>query len=127
MFNWFKKINKDFEETEAYTCTTTSYLKLTAEEAKQLADVKRTMKVTQMAACWAEKSYEAIDNAVDQGLYAVEVACPVARELTMEDLDMMVDIAKEYAKIMEGLGYEIEFNSTLYTIARVNWEGGGKQ
>jgi hypothetical protein len=42
----------------------------------------------------------------------------------MEDLDMMVDIAKEYAKIMEGLGYEIEFNSTLYTIARVSWEGG---
>ena len=126
MFNWFKKINKDFEGTKEYTCTTTtSYLKLTAEEAKQLADVKRTMKVNQMAACWVEKSYEAIDHAVDQGLYAVEVACPVARE-TMEDLDMMVDIAKEYAKKMEELGYEIEFNSTLYTISRVSWEGGGK-
>ena len=126
MFNWFKKINKDFEETKEYTCTTPSYLKLTAEEAKQLADVKRTMKVNQMAACWAEKSYEAIDKVADLGLYAVEVACPVARELTMEDLDMMVNIAKEYAKIMEELGYGIEFNSTLYTIARVSWEGGGK-
>lgn len=125
MFNWFKKINKDFEETKGYTCTTTSYLKLTAEEAKQLADVKRTMKVNQMAACWAEKSYEAIDKVADLGLYAVEVACPVARE-TMEDLDMMVDIAKEYAKKMEELGYEIEFNSTLYTISRVSWKKGGK-
>ena len=125
MFNWFKKNNKDFEETKEYTCTTPNYLKLTAEEAKQLTDVKRTMKVNQMAACWTEKSYEAINKAIDLGFYAIEVMCPGVRELTMEDLDMMVDIATEYEKIMEELGYDIEFD-TLYTISHVSWEGGGK-
>jgi hypothetical protein len=127
VFNWFKKINKDFEETEEYTCTTTSCLKLTAEEAKQLADVKRATRVNQMAACWVEKSYEVIDKAVDQGLYTTEVTCPVAGVFTMEDLKVMADIAKEYKKKMEELGYNIVFDTTLYSTARVSWEKGGKQ
>jgi hypothetical protein len=124
MFNWFKKTNKGFQETKEYTCTTTSYLKLTAEEAKQLADVMRAMKINQMAACWVEKSYEAIDNAVDQGLYAVEVVCPITRDPAMEELEIMADIAKEYATKMEELGYEVEFNS-FYTVAGINWKEGG--
>ena len=125
MFNWFKKVNKDFEETEQYTCTS-SYLKLTAEEAKQLADVKRAMKVNQTAACWAEKSYEAVNKAVDLGLYAIEIMCPGVRALTMEDQPQMKAIATEYKKIMKELGYDIEFD-TLHTTARVSWERGGKQ
>ena len=125
MFNWFKKFNKDFEETEEYTCTTTSYLKLTAEEAKQLADVKRSMRVNQMAACWAEKTHEAINKAIDLGLYAIEVMCPGVRAFTMEDQPQMKAIAAEYEKIMEELGYDIEFD-TLHTTARVSWKDGGK-
>ena len=127
MFNWFKKINKDFEETKEYTCTTTtSCLKLTAEEAKQLADVKRALKLNQMAACWVEKSYEVIDQAVDQGFYTAEVTCPVAEVFTVEDLKVMADVAKEYKKKMEELGYNIVFDTTLYSTARVSWEKGGK-
>lgn len=126
MFNWFKKINKDFEETEQYT-RISSCLKLTAEEAKQLADVKRTTRVNQMAACWVEKSYEVIDKVVDLGHYTAEVTCPVAGVLTMEDFTLMKDIAKEYKERMEELGYNIVFDTTLYSTARVSWERGGKQ
>ena len=126
MFNWFKKINKDFEETTEYTCTTTSYLKLTAEEAKQLSDVKRAMKVNQMAACWVEKSHEAINKTVDMGFYAIEIMCPRIGALTMEDQPQMKAIAAEYKKIMEELGYDIEFDA-LYATARVSWERGGRQ
>lgn len=120
MFNLFKK-----KEAEAPAQTTfTDYIKMNAAEAKQLSDIKHNTFVKQMAECWVEKSYIEISKAAEKGLYSVEVQCPMARELTMEDLAMMKDIADEFESRMDELGYQIEFNSTLYTIARVSWEGG---
>ena len=99
---------------------------MNAAGAKQLADIKRNTVVKQMAECWVEKSYIEISEAAEKGLYAVEVQCPVARELTMEDLAMMKDVADEFEKRMDELGYETEFNSTLYTVAHIDWKGGGQ-
>jgi hypothetical protein len=44
----------------------------------------------------------------------------------MDDFAMMKDIADEFERRMDELGYEIEFNSTLYTVARINWKDGGQ-
>ena len=122
MFNLFKK-----KEVEVPTQTTfTAYVKMNAAEAKQLADIKRNTVVKQMAECWVEKSYIEISEAAEKGLYSVEVRCPMARELTMEDLAMMKDVSKEFEKRMGELGYEVRFNSTLYTVAHIDWKGGGQ-
>jgi hypothetical protein len=122
MFNLFKK-----KEVEVPTQTTfTAYVKMNAAEAKQLANIKRNTVVKQMAECWVEKSYIEIGKAAEKGFYAVEVQCPIARELTMDDLAMMKDIADEFEKRMDELGYETEFNSTLYTVAHINWKDGGQ-
>ena len=122
MFNLFKK-----KEAEVLTQTTfTTYIKMNAAEAKQLSDIKHDTFVKQMAECWVEKSYIQISEAAEKGLYSVEVQCPMARELTMEDLAMMKDISNEFEKRMAELGYEVEFNSTLYTVAHIDWKDGGK-
>jgi hypothetical protein len=94
MFNLFKK-----KEVEAPTQTTfTAYVKMNAAEAKQLSDIKHSTVVKQMVECWVEKSYIKICAAAEKGLYAVEVQCPIARELTMDDLAMMKDIADEFER-----------------------------
>jgi hypothetical protein len=122
MFNLFKK-----KEAEVPTQNTfTAYVKMNAAEAKRLSDIKHNSTVKQMAECWVEKSYIKISKAAEKGLYSVEVQCPIARELTMDDLAMMKDIADEFEKRMDELGYETEFNSTLYTVAHINWKGGGR-
>ena len=122
MFNLFKK-----KEVEAPTQTTfTAYVKMNAAEAKQLSDIKHSTVVKQMVECWVEKSYIKICAAAEKGLYSVEVQCPIARELTMDDLAMMKDIADEFEKRMDELGYETWFNSTLYTVAHIDWKGGGQ-
>lgn len=122
MFNLFKK-----KEVETPTETTfTAYVKMNAAEAKQLSDIKHGTFVKQMAECWVEKSYIKICAAAEKGLYSVEVQCPMARELTMDDLAMMKDIADEFEKRMAELGYETEFNSTLYTVAHIDWKEGGQ-
>ena len=121
MFTLFKK------KTEAPTETTfTTYVKMNAAEAKQLSDIKHDTFVKQMAECWVEKNYIEISKAAEKGLYSVEVQCPMARELTMDDLAMMKDISKEFEKRMDELGYETEFNSTLYTVAHIDWKDGGQ-
>lgn len=122
MFNLFKK-----KEAEVPTeVTFTTYVKMNAAEAKQLSDIKHDTFVKQMAECWVEKSYIEICAAAEKGLYSVEVRCPMARELTMEDLAMMKDVSKEFEKRMGELGYETEFNSTLYTVAHIDWKDGGQ-
>lgn len=122
MFNLFKK-----KEAEAPAQTTfTAYVKMNAAEAKQLSDIKHSTVVKQMAECWVEKSYIEISKAAEKGLYSVEVQCPMARELTMEDLAMMKDVSNEFEKRMAELGYETEFNSTLYTVAHIDWKDGGQ-
>jgi uncharacterized protein YjaG (DUF416 family) len=122
MFNLFKK-----KEVEIPTQTTfTAYVKMNAAEAKQLSDIKHSTVVKQMAECWVEKSYIKICAAAEKGLYSVEVQCPIAKDLTMDDLAMMKDIADEFERRMDELGYETEFNSTLYTVAHINWKGGGQ-
>jgi uncharacterized protein YjaG (DUF416 family) len=122
MFNLFKK-----KEVEIPTQTTfTAYVKMNAAEAKQLSDIKHSTVVKQMAECWVEKSYIKICAAAEKGLYSVEVQCPTARELTMDDLAMMKDVADEFERRMDELGYETEFNSTLYTVAHINWKDGGQ-
>ena len=122
MFNLFKK-----KEAEVPTKTIfTTYVKMNAAEAKQLSDIKHNTFVKQMVECWIEKSYIKISEAAEKGLYAVEVQCPMARELTMDDLTMMKDIAREFEIKMDELGYETEFNSTLYTVAHIDWKEGGQ-
>ncbi len=122
MFNLFKK-----KEAEAPTQTTfTDYVKMNAAEAKQLSDIKHNTVVEQMAECWVEKSYIEICAAAEKGLYSVEVQCPTTRGLTMEDLAIMKDIADEFERRMDELGYETEFNSTLYTVAHIDWKEGGQ-
>ena len=122
MFNLFKK-----KKTENSTQTTfTTYVKMNAAEAKQLSDIKHDTFVKQMAECWVEKSYIKISEAAEKGLYSVEVQCPMARELTMDDLSMMKDVSNEFERRMDELGYETEFNSTLYTVAHIDWKEGGQ-
>ena len=122
MFNLFKK-----KEAEVPTKTIfTTYVKMNAAEAKQLSDIKHDTFVKQMAECWVEKSYIKISEAAEKGLYSVEVQCPMARELTMDDLSMMKDVSNEFEKRMDELGYETEFNSTLYTVAHIDWKEGGQ-
>lgn len=122
MFNLFKK--KEVEDPTQATFTT--YVKMNTAEAKRLSDIKHNTTVKQMAECWVEKSYIEISKAAEKGFYAVEVQCPTARELTMDDLAMMKDVADEFEKRMDELGYETEFNSTLYTVAHIDWKGGGQ-
>lgn len=124
MFNLFKK--KEVEALTQTETTFTAYVKMNAAEAKQLSDIKHNTVVKQMVECWVEKSYIKICAAAEKGLYSVEVQCPIARDLTMDDLAMMKDIADEFEKRMDELGYEIEFNSTLYTVAHINWKDGGQ-
>ena len=121
MFTLFKK------KTEVPTeVTFTDYVKMNAAEAKQLSDIKHNTAVKQMAECWVEKSYIEISKAAEKGFYSVVVQCPVARELTMDDLAMMRDVAREFEIKIGDLGYEVEFNSTLYTVAHIDWKDGGQ-
>ena len=121
MFNLFKK------KTEVPTQTTfTTHVKMTAAEAKQLSDIKHDTFIKQMAEYWVDKSYIKISEAAEKGLYSVEVPCPIAKELTMEDCAMMKDLSNEFEKRMTELGYEVEFNSILFTVAHIDWKDGGQ-